>query len=543
MAEARIRRLRKPAATPHATAVPPAWFLYATAFVCGALIMVIEIVGARALAPLFGVGLFVWTAQITVAMVALAGGYTVGGRMADRFAHADAVFWVIAGAGLSLLGVAPVKGAVLKWGLGFGLRGGSIVSAATLFGLPLFLLGCVSPGVIRLVTHRLDRVGGVAGGVYALSTVGSVLGTVLTGFFLVGVWGVSRILAVAGALLLGLAGVHFFLTRRPLVGALLAGVGALGWIVSPSGASAGISRRLPSGTTASLVYALSSPYGEIRVIDYAYGAMAVRELTIDGLIQGGIDRFSRLPTYEYLYLLAYVPTAVRPGGQRALLLGLGAGVVPGLLARQGVRTDVVEIDPAVLEAAERFFDFRPPGRVFVTDARVHLAGARGRYDYVLIDVFNGDGVPFHMVTREAFRAAKRRLLPGGVLVLNTHGRLDLARGGIAAVTRTLQEWFEHVDLYPTFRPGPGAHGNVVIAAYDGPASFAGAGTLAGVRVHPLARQGLAGFWTRRVSARRGAVQGPVLTDDLNGVDLLDLELREAVRVRLLQDTPWDLLVD
>ncbi len=526
-----------------APTVPKVWFLYLTAFVSGAIIMVVEIVGARALAPLFGVGLFVWTAQIAVAMVALAGGYVAGGRVVDRFANPDAVFWMIAGAGLSLLAVAPAKEGVLKWGLDFGLRGGSIVSAAALFGLPLFLLGCVSPGVIRLVTRRLDRVGGAAGGVYALSTVGSVLGTVLTGFFLVGLWGVSRILAASGALLLGLASVHFFLTRRPLLGAILIGAGAVGLIVSPGGASAGISRKLPSGTTATLVYARPSPYGEIRVLDYTYGALAVREFTLDGLIQGGMDRSSRLPTYEYLYLLACVPTAVRPGGKRALLLGLGAGLVPSLLERQGVKTDVVEIDPAVLEVAERFFGFRPAARVFVEDARVHLARSTTRYDYVLIDVFNGDGIPFHMVTLEAFRAAKRRLLPGGVLALNAHGKMDLSMGGVAAVTRTLLEVFENVDLYPAFQPAPSAHGNVIIAAYDGPPAFAGAGSLARISVHPLARRGLAGFWIRRVSARRGAVSGPVLTDDLNGVDLMDLELREAVRMRLLQDTPWDLLVD
>ena len=523
--------------------VPKAWFLYLSAFVSGAVIMVVEIVGARALAPLFGVGLFVWTAQIAVAMVALAGGYVVGGRMVDRFANPDAVFWVIAAAGLSLLAVSPVKAGVLKWGLGFGLRGGAVVSAATLFGFPLFLLGCVSPGVIRLLTHRVERVGGVAGGVYAVSTVGSVLGTVLTGFFLVGLWGVSRILAASGALLVVLAGVHFFLTRRRVLGVILAGAGGVGLIVSPGGTSGGVSRRLPSGTTAAVVYARASPFGEIRVIDYTYGALAVRELTIDGLVQGGVDRRSGLPTYEYLYLLSGVPTAVRPGGERALLLGLGAGIVPRMLERRGVRTDVVEIDPAVVDVAERFFGFRSAGSVFLEDARVHLVGGHRRYDYLLVDVFNGDGIPFHMVTLEAFRAAKARLVPGGVLVMNAHGRLDLRRGGVAAVARTLRRVFDNVDLYPAFRPGPGAHGNVVIAAYDGLPRYVGAGALAGVPVHPLARQGLAGFWTRRVSLREATGAGPVLTDDLNGVDLLDLKLREAVRVRLLQDTPWDLLVN
>ncbi|NOY46593.1 MAG: hypothetical protein GXP50_14255, partial [Deltaproteobacteria bacterium] len=292
----------------------PLWFLYFTAFVCGAMIMVVEILGARVLGPLFGVGLFVWTAQIAVAMVALAAGYALGGYLTDRTASADVLFWLIAAAGAALLGVAPVKSAVLKWGVGFGLRGGTLLSSAALFGLPLLFLGCVSPGVIRLAARRVERVGRTAGGVYALSTLGSVFGTVLTGFVLIGLWGVSKIFAVVGAVLLAVSAIHFFLTRRWLKGGAL-GLLAVLALAGPSfGAEVGLSRELPSGTVATLVHARSGLYGDVRVIDYRYQSLRVRELTIDGLIQGGVDRTTGLPTYEYLYLLALVPPAVRPGG-------------------------------------------------------------------------------------------------------------------------------------------------------------------------------------------------------------------------------------
>ncbi|NOY46594.1 MAG: hypothetical protein GXP50_14260 [Deltaproteobacteria bacterium] len=206
-------------------------------------------------------------------------------------------------------------------------------------------------------------------------------------------------------------------------------------------------------------------------------------------------------------------------------------------------TDVVEIDPNVLDAARRFFGFRAKGAVYVEDARIHLARPGKRYDYVLIDVFNGDGVPAHMVSLEAFRAAKVRLSERGVLALNFHGRMDLERGGTAAVVRTLLEIFDNVDLYPTFQPAAGVHGNVVIVAYDGPPTPVGADVLGRVPIHPMARRGLVGFWTRRVSARSGMVSAPLLTDDYNPIDLMDLDLREAVRRSLLADTPWDLLVD
>ncbi len=508
------------------------------------MIMVVEILGARVLGPLFGVGLFVWTAQIAVAMVALAAGYALGGYLTDRTARADVLFWVIAAAGAALLGVAPIKSAVLKWGVGLGLRGGALISSATLFGLPLLLLGCVSPGVIRLAARRVERVGRTAGGVYALSTLGSVFGTVLTGFVLIGLWGVSKIFAVTGAVLLAVSAAHFFLTHRWLKGGVLGLLAALALVGPSFGAEVGLSRRLPSGTVATLVHAQSGLYGDVRVIDYRYRDLVVRELTIDGLIQGGVDRTTGLPTYEYLYLLSLIPPATRPGGDTCLVLGLGAGIVPRLLETRGVTTDVVEIDPNVVEAARRFFGFHTKGDVYVEDARVHLARSGKRYDYVLIDVFNGDGVPSHLVSREAFRAAKARLSErGGVLALNFHGRLDLRQGGTASVARTLLEVFDNVDLYPTFRPAEGAHGNVVIVAYDGPPSPVGADALGGMPVHPLARRGLAGFWARRVSMRPGMAAAPLLTDDYNPIDLMDLDLREAVRRSLLADTPWDLLVD
>ncbi len=521
----------------------PLWFLYVTAFVCGAMIMVIEILGARILGPLFGVGLFVWTAQIAVAMVALAAGYALGGLVTDRTASADVLFGLIAASGAVLLGIAPIKSVVLKWGLGFGLRGGALVSSAALFGLPLLLLGCVSPGVIRLTSRRVERVGRTAGGVYALSTLGSVLGTVLTGFVLIGLWEVPRILAGGGAVLLAVAAGHFLLTRRWRRGGAL-GVLALLVVTGPSfGPEVGLSRQLPSGTVATLVHARSGLYGDVRVIDYRYRDLVVRELTIDGLIQGGVDRTTGLPTYEYLYLLAFVPPAVRPGGNACLVLGLGAGIVPRLLEARGISTDVVEIDPNVLDAARRFFSFRTQGAVYVEDARVHLSRAVRRYDYVLVDVFNGDGVPTHLVSVEAFRAAKARLSDNGVLALNFHGRLDLARGGTAAVVRTLLEVFDNVDLYPAFRPSGSAPGNLVIVAYDGPPSPVGPAVLEGVAVHAIARRGLEGFWARRVPARSETVSGPVLSDDYNPVDLMDLDLREGVRRGFLADTPWDLLVD
>jgi MFS family permease len=517
-------------------------FLALTAFVCGGAIMVVEILGARVIGPFFGVGLFVWTSLIAVAMIALAGGYAVGGLLVDRYRRADFLYLAVALAGILVLFVPALKGPVLSASVGLGLRGGAFVSALVLFGPPLFLLGCVSPCVVRLAAPRIEAVGKTVGCFYGLSTVGSVLGTVLTGFVLIASLRVHQIFALVGVSLMALALLYFLSIRRWAVAfALVAAAALVLWLPFPRTA-VGATRTLASGTTATLVGVFEGYYGSVRVIDYAFGEKRVREMTIDGLIQGGVDVITGLPTYEYLYFLEFLPRAVRPEGTRCLVLGLGAGIVPRWYEARGVATDVVEIDPNVVEAARRHFGYGGRGNLYVEDARYHLSRPGPTYDYVLIDVFNGDATPSHLITVEAFRTAKARLVPGGVLAMNLHGSLVGRNRMTAAVVRTLGEVFDNVDIYPTFDPQAREHGNIVLVAYDGVPVAVGEDALRGFSVHPLAREGVRHFAQRKFALPRDAV-GIVLTDEHNPIDLLDAWLREDVRRQILRSEHSSLLVD
>ncbi len=518
---------------------PPGWFLGCTAFLCGAAIMVIEILGARVIGPFFGVGLFVWTSLIAVAMIALAAGYWLGGRLADRTASAGPLFAGIAASGALTLLVPVAQAAVLEVCVPLGLRAGAFTAALVLFGPPLFLLGCVSPWLVRLGASDLGSVGRVAGGVYGLSTVGSIAGTVLTGFVLIAVLRVGQIFTLVGGVLLGLAGVYLVVFRKRWLGLAVVPLALLGVALQQPGA--GVVRTLPGGTRAQLVDVRDSHYGSVRVIDYAYGAARTRELTIDGLIQGGVDLRSGLPVYEYLYLLEYLPVAVRPGGKRCLVLGAGAGIVPMWYQSRGIRTDVVDIDPDVVALARRYFGFAPKGSVYLGDARYYLATATGQYDYVVLDVFNGDATPAHLLSVEALRLAKQVLTPGGVLAINLHAAVDGDNRTAASVGKTLAAVFDQVDLYPAFDPAAAAHGNVVVLAYDGARTLAGPSALQGAPVHPMARDGVLNAW-ERVRAAPGRADAVLLTDEYNPIDLFDLEIREDIRRGILESTPWAILL-
>ena len=178
-------------------------FLLVTALVCGAAVMVIEVLGSRVVGPFFGVSLFVWTSLICVTLIALALGYWIGGILADRRGHPAELFLMIAASGLFVLLIPWIKSPVLEASMPLGLRTGAFVSTLVLFGPSLVLLGCVSPYLVKIASRTFANIGRTVGGLYALSTLGSVVGTGLTGFLLVAHFGVNQAFHAIGITLLG----------------------------------------------------------------------------------------------------------------------------------------------------------------------------------------------------------------------------------------------------------------------------------------------------------------------------------------------------
>jgi spermidine synthase len=513
-------------------------FLMATALICGAAIMVLEILGSRVIGPFFGVSLFVWTSLITVTMIALAAGYWAGGIAADRREGPVPLYAAILLAGLLTLAIPALRVPVLKLCAPMGVRSGAFLSALLLFGPSLFLLGCVSPLVVRLALHRMDAVGRTVGGLYGVSTLGSILGTVLAGFVLIAYLRVSQVFFVVGGVLIALSAVYWGLYRRRAGFLLFLALPVL--CLAAGSGSAGATSQLPNGTRATLVESREGYYGNVRVVDYAFGAARTREMMIDGLIQGGVDLSSGLPIYEYLYFMEFLPVAVRPGGQRCLVLGLGAGLVPRWYESRGIPADVVDIDPNVVEIARKHFGFQGRGELFLEDARSFLSRPGAAYDYLVMDVYNGDSIPTHLLSLEAFGLAKGRMTPAGVLALNLHGTVDGRSLLTNSVVLTLKQLFANVDIYPTYDPKAADHGNIALIAYDGAPARVTAEALQGMAVHPVAREGVLPFAERKSVLPAGA-GGVIFTDEHNPADIYDGWLREKTRLQILDDTDWDIL--
>ena len=303
--------------------------LYLAVFLTGAAIMMIEVLGTRILGPFYGVSLFVWSSLISVTLIALALGYYLGGIAADR-AKRFQLSHGIALAALATALIPVIKTPVLLQ-----------TSALLLFSVPLTLLAMVGPRVIQLCTSRLESVGRSSGSVYAFSTVGSVLGTRVLGFFLLPMMGTQRILYGVSVGLLVLAAVLALYER--------ARRNTLGLLVLPfvSIAIAGLllflgGDRLQATPGFTTVYEAQSLYGRVRVVDES--ERQLRWLLSDSSTIGAIDLRTGEAQFPYRYILEALPR-FHPRGRTALLIGLGAGQLPKLLGRYGIETDSIEIAP------------------------------------------------------------------------------------------------------------------------------------------------------------------------------------------------------
>jgi len=512
------------------------FYILLTAVICGALVMVIEVMGSRVIGPFFGVSLFVWTSLIAVTLVALALGYGFGGYLADRYSSPKYLYIIIMVAGALTLLVPLFQKPVLQLCVPLGLRTGAFTSTLILFGPQLFLLGCVSPYLVKIAASQLRNLGAVVGGLYALSTIGSTVGTIITGFLLVALLGVDKIFLVTGLLLISLSAGYFIFFKRQWV-AVAAAILPFA-LYHPYVFT---SKTLPDGSELSKVAHEESFYGTLKVVDSISPDKHSRYMMIDSMIQGGMDMKNGLSIYFYNYYLQFIPYMLHPEGKSCLVIGVGAGLVPSWYEQNGVTCDVVDIDLKVIQLAEHYFNFAPKGEVIAEDGRYYLASSSKQYDYLILDAFNGDITPAHLLSKEALESAKSRLTPNGVVAINIIGNLTGENFMTASVVKTFEQVFDQVEIYPAFRvTETKGIGNVIIVAYNGePRDFKPVDNSI-FTIHPFFATAIRENLGKRFyfPAETHAI---VLTDNYNPIDFYDYWLRELVRKMILDTIDWDLL--
>ncbi len=547
-------------------------FLYITNFLTGALVMVLELLGTRFMAPFFGTGLYVWTALITVTLVSLALGYRIGGYLADRVPRADALYGLIFASGVLLLGILLIRKPILLWGSGFdSLAWGALLVAAILFGPPLFLLGTVAPFSVKLCAGPQTKgLGNVVGRLYAISTLGSFVGTVSAGFVLLPNFDNVSTLVVCAALLAVLPAIYFAFYRRKL----LPGAGAAVMLAISLGIAYKVGNPLPAGTMTNYgdpvnwktLYQSNGFYGRISIVDLEAPANAGyhrRYLLNDGLTQGSYEPVRKIPTAVFPYALCDLVLPHKKELKRVLVLGLGAGFVPRMLkplvtppgedpARARANFVVVEINPTMVEVATRYFDFpRDEFTLVIEDARTWVSAYKvcaetPAFDAIIVDTFLGDNTPSHLLSYEMFAQLRRILAPDGALAMNVFGSIQGERSRmLAALTRTLTAQrdgpalFPHVQLFSQ-EASVTAH-NVYLLASADPAKKRPDGVLRAVVPQlyvggdwgTLHREAYASL-TDQTGRLTELAAAPLLTDDYAIADHLDIAVKEEIRRNIVR---------
>jgi spermidine synthase len=440
-------------------------------FIASFCTLVIELVAGRILAPYVGVSLYTWTSIIGVVLAGISVGAYLGGLLADRYPHQATLGWLLFLSGLGAFAIAPLTNLIGGAEFQTSLMARILLITTLIFFVPSCLLGMISPVVVKLALNNLEKTGNVVGKIYAFSTLGSILGTFATGFFLISWMGTRSILLTMGIILVVSAPVFggFFLRKKTLtiffslllmivlLGALSPYLGAAVWpakIARPSSPLDSLGKAYKYAFEPVLeddtYFYKESNYYTIKLKKTAgEEGGSFETLVLDHLIHSYTD-LKNPSNLEYEYVRMYEEVlrwqAAKRPSFNTMFIGGGGYTFPRFISTKYPRAaiDVVEIDPEVTRVGQQFLGIseHPRIRTFNMDARWFVMNSKeeGKYDFVFGDAFNDLSVPYHLTTLEFTRQLRALMKPNGLFLVNL---IDSFKKGIflPSYLRTLEEVF------------------------------------------------------------------------------------------------------
>ncbi len=463
-------------------------YLLFTVFVSGMTTLAAELAAGRLIGNVFGTSNIVWASIIGLILIYLTLGYFLGGRWADADPTPAALYRVLAW-GAFTLGLVPyLAGPVLRSAasafesLQVGILGASFVAVLVLFIVPITLLGTVSPFAIRLSVDDTSRAGQISGQIYAISTLGSFIGTFLPTLVTIPAIGTKNTFLVFSLLLLfvALAGLGKFGSRRAMLTHL--------WMPVLIAIAAALSGGQALKDNTGQIYETESAYNYIQVAEQ-------NGFTILRLNEGqGIHSIYHPDTLQYngpwdqFLVSPYFYADRRPADlRRVAIVGLAAGTT----ARQmtavygNISIDGFELDPKIVEVGQEYFGMTMPNlNAIIGDGRLNLERSRQLYDIIAVDAYRPPYIPPHMTTQEFFQIAASHLTEEGVLAINSASVPGDRRliNGLATTMGTIFPSIYTVDI-------PGSLNTVIFATKQKTAPENFAANLAALSqdptVHPL----------------------------------------------------------
>ncbi|RJQ34674.1 M28 family peptidase [Candidatus Parcubacteria bacterium] len=437
-------------------------------FVTGAAVLVVEVVAVRILSPYFGSTIFTVSSVMGVILAALSLGYYFGGKLADKYPSERLFFSIIFISGASVLLLQLLSLLILPiLGYGLSITTGPLISAVVLFFIPAFLLGTLSPLVIRLQKDRLpDKgIGGISGQVFFWSTLGSIFGSLFTGFVLIPNFGINEIVLTTGAilLLLGIIPIFFmagskkFFFKLIVLIVLIAVVLFASQIFKPD---------------QNIIYEKDGLYEKLFIYDDTYEGRPARFFVQDRSNSGamfldGDDLLFKYTKYYSLYKI-FVPEA-----KEVLAIGGGIYSVPKKLLEElpEANIDVSEIEPELEELAKKYFALpeSPRLKTYTEDGRRYLVDTDKKYDLVFSDVyFSIYSVPMHFTTQEFYQIAKSKLNQNGIFVANFIGSLSRQKPSLLfSEIKTFESVFDNTYYFAVNGPDNLDMQNIIFVGVNG----------------------------------------------------------------------------
>jgi spermidine synthase len=499
-------------------------YLYFAVFTSGMASLAVEMLASRLLGPDFGTSNLVWASIIGLILIYLTLGYFIGGRWADRSPYPRTLYTVLAWAAFAAA-LPPIIARPVLWAaadafdqLDIGVWAGSFIAVLVLFCIPVTLMGTVSPFAIRIAITNPSRAGEVSGRIYALSTLGSFVGTLLPTLVLIPTIGTALSFLVFAIVLnlVALLGLWISSGWRKL----------LPWIWMPVVLVilAIVWGRGPTKKTPDQVYETESTYNYIQVLDRnGYYMLRLNE-------GQGIHSIYNPDTLEYAgpwqqFLVApfFNATPYDPAQVKSMaIIGLAAGTV----ARQAtavfgnIPIDGFEIDPKIIQVGKKYFDMNIPNlKAIAQDGRYGLLHSHNTYSVIVVDAYRPPYIPWHLTTREFFQLVRDHLTPDGVVAINV-GRSPTDRRLVSGMVGTMQSVFPSVYVMDV----PNSFNTIVYATLqltrveDLYANFE---YLQNVRAHPLL---LTAVETTIVNLQPTPESHTVYTDNLAPIELITNQL-------------------
>lgn len=505
------------------------YYLYLTEFFAGMSVMAVELGASRLLAPYFSSSQIVWTIIIGTIMIAMALGNIYGGRSADKHPDPARLYRRILIAAIWIAAI-PVVGKYIILGIAgllvVTINSNFLIIAAFLacmviFVFPLFLLGTVTPSLVKYTVDSLDDSGKVVGTLGAYNTIGSIIGTFLPTFVTIPAVGTTMTFFIFGGILLVLALIYFFTTSRKFTRTGLPIVFFIVCLVCGHSTSFAF-------WESDLVYEGESVYNYLQVKDT--GNSVILSTNVLFGVQSVTMKNKELTGMYYDYAMAAPlmnPDYPYDGQLQMLILGMGTGTYARqcLAYRDGMGIadmDIVgvEIDEKITDLSERYFDLPQSVRTVNYDGRAYLQAADERYDVIMVDAYQDITIPFQMSSIEFFTLVKEHLTENGVMVVNMNMHSNSESSINAYLADTIAAVFPHVYTVDV----PGTTNRELFASQHAdmlPLLAAHAEVLADDALRSLMQE----VQERIVSYEAGE---HLLTDDQAPVELLGMEVIDSL---------------